>query len=99
MLPAVGRQRAGRDRHQRGLARAVLAEQGVDLPGLRLERDALERVDPVEALPHVGEPQHLDALGCHCHCAYSWYLAGGALGRERAERVGPRPARAPLARV
>jgi hypothetical protein len=67
---AVRLERAGRDGHQGRLARAVLAEQGVDLPGPGLERDALERVDPVEALPYAGQPEHLDALRGDCHGAF-----------------------------
>src|SRR6185437_7851189 len=41
-----------------------------------------ERVDAVEALPHVGEPQHLDTLGCHCHCAFSWITVSRGCGRR-----------------
>ena len=70
-LAAVRGQGARGDRHQGGLARPVLAEQGMDLAGLGLEGDSLEGVHAVEALPYVSQPEHLDTLGRQRHDAYS----------------------------
>ncbi len=47
---AIGRERARQHVHQRGLARAVLADQRVNLAGTRLEIDAVERERAAEAL-------------------------------------------------
>ncbi len=39
-----------KDLHERGLARAVFADQGVDAAGARVERHLAERLDRAEAL-------------------------------------------------
>ena len=54
--PAVGLVDAGQDLDQRALARAVLADQGVDLAGDEVERDVVERLGGCEAL---GDPVQL----------------------------------------
>ena len=48
-LPGVGRQQAVEHAHERGLAGAVLAHQGVDLAPAEIERDLLVRDDRAEA--------------------------------------------------
>ena len=62
--PGVREGRAGGNGHQRRLARAVLAHEGVDLALDDLERDALERDHARERLDDVGEPEN-DAGGRH----------------------------------
>ena len=52
-LTGVGGVQACHHLDERGLAGAVLAEQRMDLTGLHREPDALERMDPVEALDDV----------------------------------------------
>ena len=54
----VGQGRAGGHRHQRRLARAVLAHEGVDLALDDLEADALERDDAGERLDDVREAEN-----------------------------------------
>ena len=51
----VGLDGAGDDLDERGLAGAVLADEGVDLAGPQVERDALERADAGEGFVDVGE--------------------------------------------
>src|SRR5450759_1341155 len=55
--PGVALVDPGQDLHQRGLPRAVLADQGVDLTGTELEAAVVERVNAREALADAG---HLD---------------------------------------
>ena len=50
IAPASGREGAAQDLHQRALAGAVLAEQGVDLARAELEVDAVEGDGGAEAL-------------------------------------------------
>jgi hypothetical protein len=63
--PPVRLLQAGDDLDQGGLAGPVLPDQGVDLAGLDVEADVLQRVDPAEALAHVPDPDsglaHLSA--------------------------------------
>ena len=56
-LTGVGRERAAERLDQRGLAGAVVPEQGVDLAGLDGEVHAAERVDPAEGLAQSGDSQ------------------------------------------
>ena len=66
----IGQRRAGGHRHQRRLARAVLAYERMNLAFDDLEADALERHDPGERLDDVGEAEN-DA-GCR-HLAYDGF--------------------------
>ena len=63
-LDAAGIKRvnAGEDLDQRGLARAVLAEQRQDLAGAKLEVHVIERQRAPEALGYASEFQHRCAL-------------------------------------
>ena len=56
----VGPKAAGDDVHEGALARAVLADEGVDPPGPDLQRDAVERPGRAEVLPDVGQRQHVN---------------------------------------
>ena len=56
--PAVGLMDAGEDLDQRALARAVLADEGVDLARDEVERDVVERLGRRESL---GDPAQLGA--------------------------------------
>ena len=68
----------GEDLHQRGLARAVLAHQRVDLAGAQLEARVLERLDAREALGDVG---HLDQeIAHHGSSAEPLAMAGAGAG-------------------
>ena len=62
IVAGVGAVDPGQDLHERGLAGAVLAHQGVDLAGPELEPCAVERVHAREALGDVG---HLDQEIAH----------------------------------
>ena len=53
---------AEQDAHQSGLARAVLAQKGVDLAALQLERHVIIGLDAGEFL---GDVQHFDDIICH----------------------------------
>ena len=55
--PAVRAQQARHDREQRALAGSVLAEQGMDLARLHLERGARQRDGGAEALVDAGDPE------------------------------------------
>ena len=55
---AVGLIDAGDDLDQRGFAGAVLAEQRMDLAGVKGERDVFERLRRVEALGDVAHLQN-----------------------------------------
>ena len=48
------------DLHQRGLARAVLADQGMNLPGMQLDRPVDQGLHGPERLGRV--PQHQDRV-------------------------------------
>ena len=50
---------AEKDAHQRGLARAVLSEQSVDLALFQLQGDVIVRLDPRE---YLGNVEHLDHI-------------------------------------
>ena len=52
----IGLDDAGHDLDQGGLARAILAQERIDLAGHQLERDIVEGLDLTEAL---GDPTHL----------------------------------------
>ena len=54
-LAAVGPQNAVDDVHQRRLAGAVLAGEGVDLAPAQLEIDAAQRADRAERLGEIGD--------------------------------------------
>jgi len=58
---AVGRVHPGEHLHQRGLARAVLTDHGVDLARLAVQGDPVEHLDAEEALADVA---HLEQR-CH----------------------------------
>ena len=58
---SIGGQSAGGDCHQRGFARAVLAEQGVHLACRHLERNAVERSDARKRLDDPGQAQNARA--------------------------------------
>ena len=80
---------AGGDVHQRRLAGAVLAEQGVHLAGQNLERDVLQRGDAGEALGDAGHGQRRDdggrfgGLGVHGpHSAAGCSAGVGLPGRQ-----------------
>jgi len=55
---AVGPQLAGGDRHQRGLPRAVLADQADDLARREAERDVVDGERRAEAFDDVLESQN-----------------------------------------
>ena len=67
----------GKDLHQRRLAGAVLADEGVDLAGPQVEPRAVERVDTRERL---ADPLHLDEhiarRGLRCHARFAAPPAG-----------------------
>ncbi|CAI7638077.1 unnamed protein product, partial [Penicillium discolor] len=56
--PLVGRLHARDDLHEGGLARAVLADEAVHLPGPHVEVDALQHLHAEERLADPGHPQH-----------------------------------------
>ena len=56
---AVRLMRAGDDFDERGFARAVFAEQGVDFARLQIERDTLERPDGAEGFGDCRKLQEL----------------------------------------
>ena len=53
----VGAVVAGQDLDQRGLARPVVADEGMDLTGAHVEVDVVERFGPREGLGHPRHPQ------------------------------------------
>jgi hypothetical protein len=56
--PGIRLVHAGQDLHQRRLARAVLADQGVRLPGVQLDRPVGQRLHRAERLGRVPQHQH-----------------------------------------
>ena len=54
MVPAVGAHRAGQYLDEGALAGAVLADQGMDLAGPRMELGLAQRDDAAEMLRHAG---------------------------------------------
>ena len=60
-LAAVGMEKADDARHQRGLARAVRADQAEHFAGLHLEIDAVQHAQPAVRL---GERANADAAHC-----------------------------------
>ena len=88
-LAGVGLVHAGQDLHQRGLAGAVLADQGVDLAGTELEACVGERVDAGEVL---GDPGHLDQQVTHRElleaCRPQWDGAATSMRQPRARLSG-----------
>ena len=57
--PCIGLVHADEDLHQRGLAGAVLAHQGVDGPGTDFEVDVVERLDAREGLGDALHPEEV----------------------------------------
>ncbi len=57
-LPAGGRQIAAKDLHDRGLARAVFADQRVDLARAQRQVDAVQNLDRAEAACHRPKRKH-----------------------------------------
>ena len=55
---AVGRGRAGEDAHQRGLARAVFADERMDLSRAHVERRVGKRADAGVGLGEVRRDEH-----------------------------------------
>ena len=55
--PGSGLWYAGQDLDQRGLARPVVADEGMDLTGAHVEVDVVERFGPREGLGHPRHPQ------------------------------------------
>ena len=75
----------GEDLDQRGLAGAVLAEEGMDLARGDVERDAPERVRSAETLVEAGDAKQ--PSGC---AVYGWVvLAETCLGDSRAQELAP----------
>ena len=56
-LSPVGRQGAGEDRHERALARTVLAHERADLAGSDLQVDSVQRDGGPEGLPDAPHPE------------------------------------------
>ena len=54
-LPAVGRVHSGEDLHERRLARPVLADEGMSLARVEVDRDVVESADRSESLGRVLE--------------------------------------------
>ena len=54
----VGHHRAERDRRERGFAGAVFADQRVDLAGVEVEVDAVDRLHRAEALANPAQREH-----------------------------------------
>jgi hypothetical protein len=68
-LAAVLAVDTGQDLHQRGLARAVLAHQGMDLAGAQVELHPVQRLDAGEGLAEVLDRNQ----GCH---GTTWWAGG-----------------------
>ncbi len=66
----VGAKRAGEDRHQRALARAVLADDRADLAGIDEQIDAVDSERRAERLP---DPAHLEARSGRRSCSVVSY--------------------------
>ena len=64
--PAVGVVEAGEDIHQRGLARAVFAKEGVDFAFAHGEGDVLVGNDAWEGLGYIS---HIEGDGCVVHAS------------------------------
>ena len=88
-LAGVGLVDAGQDLHQRGLAGAVLADQGVDFSGTELEASVGKRMDAGEVL---GDPGHLDQQVTHRElleaCRPQWDGAATSMRQPRARLSG-----------
>src|SRR3546814_19275053 len=68
---------AEKDRHQGGLAGAVLAQQGEDLAAAQLKRDGVVGGQPAEALGDAGQAQHRTRRGaCWRRFNGFWHRAG-----------------------
>ncbi len=63
----VGLQRSGGDGHEGRLPGPVLPQQGMNLAGANLQRDALQRADGAEGFLHVGESQGDRVCGVRLH--------------------------------
>ncbi len=66
----VGAERAGEDRHQRALARAVLTHDRADLAGIDEQIDAVDSKRRAERLP---DPAHLEARSGRRSCGVVSY--------------------------
>ena len=55
IVAAIRRVRAAEDLHQRALARAILADERVDLAGRDLQRNATQRPRRAESFANAGE--------------------------------------------
>ena len=81
---------AADDLHQRGLAGAVVADQGDHLARMKVERNALKRDDAVKDLAHVVQAQNRHGGGIrrggpHCGGAQ----IGHSTGRPKASWISP----------
>ena len=59
---AVGRVLAADDFHQRGLARAIFAANGVNFAAPQVEADTVEGKHPGETFGHVGQAKQLSVF-------------------------------------
>jgi hypothetical protein len=74
-LPAVGREHAGQNMHQRAFACAVFTDQRMDLAAANFQIDAVERFDAGELLDDAaGIEQHVIQRGSVglAHLAGQW---------------------------
>jgi hypothetical protein len=76
-LALVGRVGAGDDLDQRGLAGAVVADEGDDLAGGDLEVDLRQGLHGAEPLADPLQPEQR----CRCHMSPSWPVQVGGEGR------------------
>jgi len=58
--PSSGSCHTGEQTYERGFARAVFTEQDMDLAGMELERHAIQRHNPREALGDPPQRRHRD---------------------------------------
>ena len=66
-LAPIGTHRARDDVHQGALAGAVLADQGVHLPGAKLEVHSVQGHRRAEPLREVAQLEHRPPPGSHTH--------------------------------
>ncbi len=82
----VARMDAGQHLHQRGLARAVLAHERMDLAGTQIEVDLVQRLDAGEALAQAAEgDERVHLRRAHRNAA----RCRAAPARARGRRAGP----------
>ena len=82
----VGRQHAGDEIEERGLAGAVRADQGVDVAGRHLELQIVERVEAAETL---GQPLDRKAGGGGCAFRHAGPSSAERQPRQRIAREQP----------